>query len=308
MLDLESVRLFVLAAEFGNLTRAAEAAGTVQPVVSQRLKSLEAALGRRLLERTPRFARPTAEGAAFLERARALLAAHDAALRPPDPEPAVRFAVGLSEHAVGVGLEALLRRVRAALPPGAAVEVRTGLSLSLRAAFDAGELDAVVTRREAGAAEGEVLGTDPLGWRAGEGVLPVPGAPIPLATLGAPCGVRAAAVRALGRAGLPWREAFVSGGCAALLAGARAGLGVAPMGQVASGDGMPDRGPALGLPPLPASEIVLFGRAGSPAAAAALRALAAGVRASLHLAHAEAGRPRGSRSSPRRRGRSTTAR
>jgi DNA-binding transcriptional LysR family regulator len=34
VLDLESVRLFVLAAEFGNLTRAAEAAGTVQPVVS----------------------------------------------------------------------------------------------------------------------------------------------------------------------------------------------------------------------------------------------------------------------------------
>ena len=36
-----------------------------------------------------------------------------------------------------------------------------------------------------------------------------------------------------------------------------------------------------GLPPLPASEIALFARAGSPAVAAALRALAAGVRASL---------------------------
>ena len=43
MLDLESVRLFVLALEFGNLTRAAEAAGTVQPAVSARLKALEAA-------------------------------------------------------------------------------------------------------------------------------------------------------------------------------------------------------------------------------------------------------------------------
>ena len=46
MLDLESVRLLVLVADLGNLTRAAAAAGTVQPVVSQRLKSLEAALGR----------------------------------------------------------------------------------------------------------------------------------------------------------------------------------------------------------------------------------------------------------------------
>jgi hypothetical protein len=40
--------------------------------------------------------------------------------------------------------------------------------------------------------------------------------------------------------------------------------------------------PALGLPPLPASEVVLFARVGSPAVASALlRALAAGVLASL---------------------------
>lgn len=276
MLDLESVRLFVLAAEFGSLTRAAEAAGTVQPVVSQRLKALEAALGRRLLDRTPRFVRPTADGAAFLDRARALLAAHDAALRLA-PEPAVRFAVGLSEHAVGVGLEGVLRRVRAALPPGAAIEVRTGQSQPLRAAFDAGWLDAAVVRREAGGEGGEVLGTDPLGWRAAEGFRLRAGGPVPLATLGAPCGVRAAAVRALEREGLMWNEPFLGGSCAALLAGARAGLGVAPMGRAASGDA-PDLGPALGLPPLPASEVVLLGRAGSPVMAAALRALAAGVR------------------------------
>src|SRR5579864_8193590 len=97
MLDLESVRLFVLAAELGNLTRAAEAGGTVQPVVSQRLKSLEATLGRKLLERTPRFVRMTADGVAFLDRARALLAAHDAALAVDD-RPAVHIALGVSDH------------------------------------------------------------------------------------------------------------------------------------------------------------------------------------------------------------------
>ncbi len=280
MLDLESVRLFVLAAEFGNLTRAAEAAGTVQPVVSQRLKALEAALGRRLLERTPRFVRLTPDGTAFLDCARALLAAHDQAVRFV-PYPAVRFAVGLSEHAVGIGLEGVLRRVRAALPARAAVEVRTGQSQPLRVAFDAGEIDAVVIRRETGGDGGEVLGTDPLGWRAANGVQFHPGEPVPLATLGPPCGVRAVAIRVLEREGMTWHEPFLSGGCAALLAGMRAGLGVAPMGRAASGD-VPDAGAALGLPPLPASEIVLLGRAGSPGVAAALRALGAGVRASLY--------------------------
>jgi DNA-binding transcriptional LysR family regulator len=82
MLDLEDVRLFVLVADHGNLTRAAEAAGTVQPVVSQRIKKLETALGRKLLDRSPRLVRLTAAGTDFLERSRALLIAHDAAIAP----------------------------------------------------------------------------------------------------------------------------------------------------------------------------------------------------------------------------------
>ncbi|MCR0981588.1 LysR family transcriptional regulator [Roseomonas populi] len=280
MLDLESVRLFVLAAEFGNLTRAAEAAGTVQPVVSQRLKALEARLGRRLLDRSPRLVRLTADGAVFLTSARALLAAHDAALRPPDLRP-LRLAIGISDHAAGLGLPALLARLRAALPAHVALELRSGASIPLRADFDEGALDAVLVRREAGGSEGEVLGEDPLGWRGAPDLVLPPGAPVPLALLPPPCGVRAAAERALEAAGRPWREAFRGGSCATLLAGARAGLGLAPMGRISAG-GAPDLGPALGLPPLPPSEIVLHGRAASPEAGAALRALAAGMRAALN--------------------------
>ena len=280
MLDLESVRLFVLAAEFGNLTRAAEAAGTVQPVVSQRLKALEAALGRKLMERTPRFVRPTEDGAAFLVRARALLAMHDDAMRFSDA-PAIRFAIGASDHALGLGVDDVLRKVRAALPSDALIEVRMGLSQDVHAMFDAGGLDAAIIRREGGGSEGEVLGTDPLGWRAAAGWTAPAGAPIPLATLAPPCGVRGAAIRRLDNAKIPWREAFVAGSCAALLSGVQAGLGVAPMGQAASGN-VADVGPTLGLPALPDSEIVLFARAGSPAASSAIRALAAAVRSGLN--------------------------
>ena len=279
MLDLESVRLFLLAVEFGSLTRAAEAAGTVQPVVSQRLKALEGRLGHRLLERSPRFVRPTAAGSAFLGPARALLAAHDAALNL-DEAPPLRFTLWASDHAIGLGLEGLFRRLRAALPHGAVLSLRTGLSQEVRARFEAGDCDAALVRREAAGADGEVLGQDPLGWRGAEGLRLAPGEPVPLATLGPACGVRSAAIRALDRAGLPWRESFVGGSCAALVAGAEAGLGIAPMGRIAAG-GAPDRGPALGLPALPPSEIVMLARSGSPAMAAAIRALAAGLRASL---------------------------
>jgi DNA-binding transcriptional LysR family regulator len=279
MLDLESVRLFVLAAEFGSLTRAAEAAGTVQPVVSQRLKALEAMLGRKLLERTPRFVRPTEDGIVFLVRARALLAMHDDATRFSDA-PAVRFAFGASDHAIGLGIEQVLRKVRAALPSGAVIEVRMGQSQDVHELFNAGRLDAAIIRREGGGSEGELLGTDPLGWRAANGFILQTGTPVPLATLGSPCGVRAGAIRKLDNANISWREAFVAGSCAALLAGVRAGLGVAPMGWAASGDAL-DLGPTLGLPVLPESEIVLFARANSLAVTSAIQALVAAVRSGL---------------------------
>ena len=279
MLDLESVRLFVLAADLGNLTRAAEAAGTVQPVVSQRLRTLEETLGRKLLERTPRFVRLTPEGAIFRERAEVLLRAHDAALASDD-RPAPRILIGASDHALGVGIERILGGLQAALPSHAVIEVRLGHSQSIREAFEAGHVDAAVIRREGGGADGELLGIDPLGWRGlGRGMVASDGS-IPLALLPAPCGVREVAVRSLERSGLRWREAFVGGSCAVLLAAVRAGIGVAPMGRLASGD-FADQGPQLGLPPLPSSQIILLARAGSAHIAQAIRILAAGIRASL---------------------------
>jgi DNA-binding transcriptional LysR family regulator len=279
MLDLQSVRLFVLAAELGNLTRAAEAAGTVQPIVSQRLKALEETIGHKLLERSPRFVRLTSQGAAFLERARPLLSAHDAALNL-DEQPTVRFGLGISDHAIGLAMEQVLRRVRASLPSRATIDVRVGLSTQLRDEFDDGEMDAVVIRREGRGKEGEVLGPDPLGWRAGEDFVLPAEAPVPLATRGPTCGVRAVAVRALDRAGLSWQETFLGGSCDVLLAAARANVGVAPMGRLAAG-GAPDRGPALRLPPLPESQIVLLARTGSAVIASAVRALEATIKASL---------------------------
>src|ERR1700753_1411736 len=127
MLDLESVRLFALVAEYGNLTRAAEAAGTVQPVVSQRIKALETRLGRKLLDRTPRFVRLTEAGESFLPHAKALLAAHDAALMDDDGEvPSV--SLGISDHVLGVSLSEVLRSLRLGLPARARITVRLGLS------------------------------------------------------------------------------------------------------------------------------------------------------------------------------------
>ena len=123
------------------------------------------------------------------------------------------------------------------------------------------------------------MGTDPLGWRSAEEEARSD-EPLPLVTLGAPCGVRAAAIKHLDAAHQRWREAFTGGSCVALVAAVRAGLGVAPMGAVASGR-LSDADPRLGLPVLPSSEIVMFVRASSPTAAIGARALDAAVRTVL---------------------------
>src|SRR5262252_10332295 len=94
-LDLDTVQAFLLVADLASFTRAAEAAGTTQSAVSLKLKKLEQRLGRRLVERTPRLVRLSADGAAFLDRARDLLAAHERALGGSVTQQ--RLAVGISE-------------------------------------------------------------------------------------------------------------------------------------------------------------------------------------------------------------------
>ena len=99
-----------------------------------------------------------------------------------------------------------------------------------------------------------------------------------LATLAPPCGVRAIALRALDRAGIAWNEAFIGGGTMAVAAAALAGLAVAPLARRIAPAGLVDIGPALGLPSLGASKVMLHSRVSDPAKRAALRTLAATFR------------------------------
>jgi DNA-binding transcriptional LysR family regulator len=278
MLDLQCVRAFVLVTEYGNMTRAAEAAGTAQPVVSQRIKTLEAVLGHRLLDRTSRLVRLTESGRDFLPKARHLLAAHDAALAPVASD-ATHVALAMSDHTFGASFDLVLGQVRAVLPSRTSLALWLGQSGEVRGRFDRGEVDLAIIRREGASGDGEVLGEDPVHWWAVEGFAPGK-EELPLVLLPEPCGVRASATRALDDAGLRWREAFVGGSCLALTSAVQAGLGVAPLGRIVGGQlvgctvlrDLPEPRPSL---------IVLLARTHSPVLASAARALAASVRQAL---------------------------
>lgn len=278
MLDLNVVRTFVLVAEYGNMTRAAEAAATAQPVVSQRIKALEATLGHKLLDRTSRFLRLTDAGTDFLPKARDLLAAHEAALAPRDFAHG-HVSIAVSDHTLGASFDSVLQRMKAALPSQTTFGLRLGQSAEVRDLFDRGDVDLAIVRREGRAADGEVLGEDPVLWWAASGIAHA-ARPLPLILLPEPCGVRAAAIRVLDEAAIPWREAFVGGSCLALTTAVRAGLGIAPLGRIVGGQ-MPGWSILHDLPAPRPSQVVLLARAQSTLLATAARALSASVRETL---------------------------
>jgi DNA-binding transcriptional LysR family regulator len=273
-LDLDAVRAFVLVADLGSFTRAADTLGGTQSGISLRLKRLEDRLGVRLVERTPRLVRLTPQGEAFLPRARDLLVAEEGAVAAVSGRPQ-RLVLGISDHVAGPELPGLLARVAG---HGLALEVRLGLSHELLDEFDAGALDAVIIRRDAGRRDGEVMFRDDFGWYAAAAWHHRPGDPLPLVTQSALCGMRAVALRLLDAAGIAWTESFIGGGSAAVSAATTAGIGVSPLSRRTAPPGTTDVGPRLGLPMLASSDVMLHSRLSDARLSGALRGLAAAFR------------------------------
>lgn len=281
-LDLDAIQAFVLIADLGSFTRAAEAMDTSQAAISLKLKRLEDRLGRRLLERTPRHVRLSPQGDAFIPAARDLLQAHERAMTGLTAAAPRRLVLGISDHVAGPDLPYLLGRL-ASHDPLLVIEVRIAASRDLLGAFDRGELDAAIVRREGERSDGEVLAEERFGWFAAPGWQHRPGEPLRLATMAAPCGVRAVATQVLDAAGLPWTEVFVGGGVMAVGAAVSAGLAMAALARRVAPVGAIEVGEALGLPPLPPSEIVLHARPTDARARGALRAVSAAFRGAASL-------------------------
>ncbi|WP_170181707.1 LysR family transcriptional regulator [Phreatobacter stygius] len=275
-LDVDAVKAFVAIADLQSFTRAAEALGTTQGAISVKLKRLEDRLGHRLIERTPRLVRLSARGAVFLDAARDFLAAHERALAGLASSRR-RFALGIAAHVMGPEVPTLLARLHAH-DPALTIEVRLDSSRVLLDAFDRGELDATIIRRDDDRRDGEVLGPEHFGWFATPGFEHRQGEPLRLAALAPACGVRDIATRALDAAGIPWTEVFLGGGSSAVMAAVSAGLAVSVFSCRVVPPGTVDVGERFRLPELPSSEIVLHSTLSDAKSRDALRTLAAAFR------------------------------
>ncbi|MCA8882874.1 MAG: LysR family transcriptional regulator [Rhodobacteraceae bacterium] len=275
-LDLDAVRAFVRIAELGSFTRAAEATRSTQSTVSLKLKRLEDRLGQKLLERTPRYVRLSAQGQTFLKHARDLLETHDDALAAFNGS-RQRVAIGISDHVAGPELPTLIARMNAQ-DPHLVMEIRIGSSGDLLKNFDQRELDTVIVRRHDGRRDGEHLADEALAWFAAQGWQRRANEPLPVATMPEPCGVRRAIGALLDQADIPWTEVFVGGGVTAVSAAVVAGLGVSALARRMLPFGAVDVGATLGLPELPHLPIMLHTRVRDRPARDAIDALASVYR------------------------------
>jgi DNA-binding transcriptional LysR family regulator len=253
-LDLDAVRAFVLVADLASFTRAADALQMAQAAISLKIKKLEDRLGYRLLDRTPRHVQLSEKGQVFIDLARDLLSAHDKALSGENGTQTARVVIGISDHVAGPELPKMLQTI-ARYDPAISLEVSIAASRDLLDAFEDGQFDAVVFRREHDMRAGKVLFEEPVSWLASPQFEHRKGEPLSIATLSTACGLRALATRTLDDAGIAWRETFVGGGVLAVGAAASAGLCVTALATRLAPAGTVDVGGKLNLPALPHSQV-----------------------------------------------------
>jgi DNA-binding transcriptional LysR family regulator len=277
-LDIEAVQAFVLTSELKSFTRAAEVLDSTQSAISLKVKRLEDSLDRRLLERTSRSVRLSADGEAFLQCARALMAAHQQAIECFTTKKR-RLVIGISHHIVGAELPSLLKHMSVA-DPSIILDVRISTSRDALSDYDKGALDAaIVLRHDNRRKDGYTLFQEDFGWMAAPDFTYRSDEGLRLATQPEPCSVRGMAVSALEQAGIRWHEVFVGGGVLTIGAAVLAGLGVAAMSKRVAPLGTVDVGLRHQLPPLPSRDVVLHSNLTDMQSKNALRSLDAALRA-----------------------------
>ncbi|MDX3099025.1 LysR substrate-binding domain-containing protein [Streptomyces sp. ME01-24h] len=277
MFDPVQLRTFVAVAQTLSFTQAGRRLGLRQSTVSQHVRKLEEAAGRRFFSRDTHSVELTEDGEAMLGFARTILEVNERAagwfagtrLRG-------RLRLGASEDFVLTRLPEILERFRRDHPE-VDLELTVELSATLHRQLAAGRLDVMLGKRAAGDTHGQLVWSDRLVWIAGERYRPEAQRPVPLILYPAPAITRARALEVMERNGREWRVACTSGSLSGLVAAARAGLGVMAHAESLIPPGLvrvPARG---GLPELGGVDFVLLHGRRRPAAQKAADALAAAI-------------------------------
>jgi DNA-binding transcriptional LysR family regulator len=280
MFDPVVLRSFLAVAQTRNFTEAGRRLGLQQSTVSQHVRKLEKAAGRRLFIRDTHRVTPTADGEAMAGFARSILEANERAKQYfSGAEVRGRLRFGTSEDFVSSRLPEILRDFTRR-HPAVDLELTVAVSAALNAALDRGELDLVLGKRRLEEARGQLVWRDRLAWLCGPGFAVDPQTLLPLILYPAPSVTRDIALETLERHARPWRIVCVSTSLSGLRAAALAGLGIMLHARGLMPEGLVEAPSALRLPDAGEVEFVLAARRGArgPQRALAETILASGDR------------------------------
>jgi DNA-binding transcriptional LysR family regulator len=142
--NITTLRAFVTVAQLGSVSRAAEALHLTQPAISHQIKRLAEDTGVTLFHRTPRGLEITAEGAAIVTKAEAVLAAmadFQRSARQQGGRISGRLRIGTVVDPEFIRLGRLLGQLRTSYP-GIATELAQGVSGDVVARLRRGQIDA----------------------------------------------------------------------------------------------------------------------------------------------------------------------
>jgi DNA-binding transcriptional LysR family regulator len=226
-IDIALLRTFVAVAETGRMTGAAKVVHLTQGAVSQQIKRLERLLQQRLFDRRTDSARLTRDGEKLIMQAHRLIALNDEVvdqMRELDFTGEVR--VGVAHDIVRKMMPPILRRFRQA-HPNVLITLVSDTTRKLKVALRDNEIDlAVLTESERGE-RGQFLLTDRLMWVGATGGEAYRRRPLSIALGQEDCGFRAAAIKALAGARLPWRAICQEGSLESVFATLEADMAIA---------------------------------------------------------------------------------
>lgn len=280
MYDPVLLRTFLAVAQSLSFTRAGAALGIRQPTVSQHVRKLEASVGRALFVRDTRRVTLTADGEAMAGFTRSILSAQEQAVGYfTGTGMSGRLRVGVTDDLALTPLPRILRDFRQQYSR-IDLEVTVAQSISLHRRLESGHLDVAFVKQEAGQGRGRLVRRDRLVWGAVEATRLEPGRPVPLVVYRAPSMSRSRGVEALERADTAYRVTCTATGVLGVIAGVRAGLGIAIFARSLMPEDLIELPPSADLPDLGEVDLLLLTNPRAPTEAA--EALASTILATGH--------------------------
>lgn len=280
-LDLDLLRTFVMIAETGALSRAADRVGRTQAAISMQVKRLEDIVGQPLLQRTGRGVLLTAHGERLLGHAQKILRAHDEAIAELSGKGlSGTLRLGCPDDYATVFLPPLLRDF-AARHPQVLVEVYCAPTPRLLERLEAHAVDIAIVSQAESDTRLETIRLEPLVWVGARGSDAAAMDRLQLALSDPDTLDHQAAIISLEKAGRAYRLAYASHSLTGLIAVVRSGQAIAVLTQTAVPTDLQILPADSGLPALPKVAIALQLDHRKPSAL--VSALEAHIRAALPL-------------------------